>query len=458
MADFLKPVVRFAPSPTGRLHIGNIRTALFNWLFAKKNGGSFILRLDDTDRERSTQEFAKGIVDDLSWLGLTPDRTEKQSDRFELYDKAAEKLREKGVLYPCYESPEEIERRRKRLMARGLPPVYDRAALKLSTDERAELEAEGQKPHWRFLLPNFKNDPFETSRTDVRFDDVFRGEQSVDLASMSDPILIRGDGTYLYTLPSVVDDIDMGVSHVIRGGDHVTNTGAQIAVFNALGGSVPEFGHHNLLQDASGEGLSKRTGALSIASLNGDGLEPMAVASLATLIGTGQAVEACDSLKSLAEIFDPIKVSKSDSKFDANDLIALNEKLLHEMSYEIAKPRLKALDADLGEKFWLTVRANMSRFNDVVDWKARVEGDFEKPSFDADDMEYISVAAKLLPAEPWGEDVWLEWTSAVRRETGRKGRALFMPLRIALTGLDHGPDLKALLPIVGWERTNRRLS
>ena len=379
------------------------------------------MRLDDTDVERSTDEFAKGIVDDLRWLGLKPDRTEKQSDRFDLYDNAADKLREQGVLYPCYESPEEIERRRKRLMARGLPPVYDRAALKISVEERAVLEAEGQKPHWRFLLPNFEKDPFDTKRTDVQFKDVFRGKQNIDLASMSDPILIRGDGTYLYTLPSVVDDIDMGVSHVIRGGDHVTNTGAQIAIFEALGGPVPEFGHHNLLQDASGEGLSKRTGALSIASFNEDGLEPMSVASLATLIGTGQSVEVCDSLKSLAELFDPTKVSKSDSKFDAKDLIALNEKLLHEMSYKDAQPRLKTLSADLGEPFWLTVRANVVRFNDVVDWKARVEGDFEKPSFDTDDAEFISTAAKLLPAEPWGEDIWSQWTSAVKLETGRKG-------------------------------------
>ena len=457
MIDNSKPTVRFAPSPTGRLHIGNIRTALFNWLYTKKNGGDFILRLDDTDTERSTEEFAQGIIDDLTWLGIRPDRTEKQSERFALYDKAAEKLRESGVLYPCYETPDEIDRRRKRLMARGLPPVYDRAALKLTTEEKAELEASGRTAHWRFLLPNYKKTPFETERTDVHFEDVFRGTQTVDLASMSDPILIRGDGTYLYTLPSVVDDIDMGVSVVIRGGDHVTNTGAQITIFEALGGEIPSFGHHNLLQDASGEGLSKRTGALSIASLNKDGLEPMAVASLATLIGTGQAVEACDSLDKLADVFDPSKVSKSDSKFDANDLIALNEKLLHEMSYEKAKPRLAELGADLGEPFWLAVQANLTRFKDVIEWKDRVEGAFEKAEFSTEDAEFVQAAALLLPGQPWGDDVWKAWTTAVKQETGRKGRELFMPLRKALTGLEHGPDLGALLPVIGWKKTSRRL-
>lgn len=263
MSTNSSPVVRFAPSPTGRLHIGNIRTALFNWLYAKKAGGKFVLRLDDTDVERSTQEFADGIVEDLAWLGIVPDRMEKQSGRFDLYDQAAEKLRGAGLLYPCYESSDEIERRRKRLMARGLPPVYDREALKLTEEQKAEFEAQGKKPHWRFLLPNFESSPFEIRRTEVHFDDGMRGKQTVDLGSMSDPVLIREDGTYLYTLPSVVDDIDMGITTIIRGGDHITNSGAQIAIFEALGGPVPGFAHHNLLQDASGDGLSKRTGALS---------------------------------------------------------------------------------------------------------------------------------------------------------------------------------------------------
>jgi glutamyl-tRNA synthetase len=451
------PTVRFAPSPTGRLHIGNIRTALYNWLFAKQNGGDFILRLDDTDQERSTEAFAQGIVEDLAWLGMVPDRTAKQSDRFSTYDAVAEDLRNKGLLYPCYESADEIDRKRKRLMARGLPPVYDRAALKLTDEEKAELEAQGKRPHWRFLLPNFAEDPFTTQRSEIRFDDVMRGEQTVDLASMSDPVLIREDGTYLYTLPSVVDDIDMGVTHVIRGGDHITNTGAQIAIFEAVGGPVPQFGHHNLLQDASGEGLSKRTGALSIASLRESGFEPMAVASLATLIGTGQAVEACGSINELARVFDPSKVSKSNAKFSVGELDGLNDKLLHEMDYAAAQSRLAALEADLGEDFWLAVRPNIHRFEQVREWADIVEGRFSAKALADEDAEFIAKAAELVPAEPWGEDVWPQWTGALKAETGRKGRQLFMPLRLALTGQDHGPDMRQLMPVIGWERTRRRL-
>ncbi|MEM8750239.1 MAG: glutamate--tRNA ligase [Pseudomonadota bacterium] len=458
MTHSSSPVVRFAPSPTGRIHIGNIRTALFNWLFAKTQNGQFILRLDDTDTERSTEAFAEGIVTDLEWLGMYPDRTEKQSDRFAPYDAAAEKLRMAGLLYACYETPDEIERRRKRLMARGLPPVYDRAGLKLTDEEKAEFEAQGRKPHWRFLLPNFASSPFETQRTEVQFDDIVRGTQTVDLASMSDPVLIRGDGTYLYTLPSVVDDLDMGVTHVIRGGDHVTNTGAQIAIFKALGDTVPAFGHHNLLQDASGGGLSKRSGALSIESLREEGLEPMAICSLATLTGTSQSVEACPDLDTLGQLFDPTHTSKSDAKFDPSDLIALNERLLHTMPYEAAKDRLKAMGADHGEAFWLLVRANLSRFEDVADWHKVIAGDFEPAVLEPDDQAFVTTAKEALPAGPWDEATWGQWTGVLKEQTGRKGRALFMPLRLALTGKPHGPELAGLLPLIGLEETSRRLS
>jgi glutamyl-tRNA synthetase len=457
MSNNTSPIVRFAPSPTGRLHIGNIRTALYNWLLAKKQNGQFVLRLDDTDQERSTAEFADGIVEDLAWLGIVPDRTEKQSDRFNVYDKVADDLRQKGLLYPCYETPDEIDRRRKRLMARGLPPVYDRAALKLSEEDKKSLEEQGQRPYWRFLLPNFTDTPFETQRTEIRFQDVLRGEQIVDLASMSDPVLIRGDGTYLYTLPSVVDDIDMGVTHVIRGGDHITNTGAQIAIFEAIGGPVPLFGHHNLLQDASGEGLSKRTGALSIASLRQAGYEAMAVASLATLIGTGQAVEACDDIAHLAKVFDPEKVSRSNAKFSVSDLDGLNDRLLHDMSYADAKPRLVDLQADLGEDFWLTIRANISRFKQAGEWAAIVEGHFDTLPPEQDDLAFLGQASASLPDAPWDTDTWPNWTAVLKEETGRKGRSLFMPLRKALTGRDHGPDMRQLLPVIGLERTRRRL-
>ncbi|WP_295813537.1 glutamate--tRNA ligase, partial [uncultured Nitratireductor sp.] len=320
--------VRFAPSPTGHIHIGNTRTALFNWLYAKKHSGRFILRFDDTDVERSRREYAEGIAQDLSWLGVVPDQKVAQSARFDRYDAAAEKLKAAGLLYPCYETPEELERRRKIRLSRRLPPVYGREALKLTDEEKAAFEAEGRKAHWRFLLPNFTGDPFATGRTDVHWDDVVRGPQTVDLASMSDPVLIRADGTYLYTLPSVVDDIDLGVTHIIRGDDHVTNTGAQIALFKALGAEPPAFGHHNLLTTVSGEGLSKRTGALSVASLREAGVEPMAVASLAVLIGTSENVTAASSMEELTALFDPTSTSKSAAKFDPGELSGLSRYII----------------------------------------------------------------------------------------------------------------------------------
>ncbi|MDD9909759.1 MAG: glutamate--tRNA ligase [Ahrensia sp.] len=457
MIDTSKTVVRFAPSPTGFLHIGNLRPALFNWLFALQNGGEFILRLDDTDTERSKAEYAQAIERDLSWIGIDAHRKARQSDRIASYDAAAARLREAGLLYACYETPDEIERRRKRLMARGLPPVYDRAALRLNEADKAALEAEGRKPHWRFLLPNFDGDPFATRRTQVHFTDLIRGEQTVDLASMSDPVLIRADGSYLYTLPSVVDDADMGVSHVIRGGDHITNTGVQTALFKALGVDIPDFGHHNLLQDASGAGLSKRIGSFSLASLRDEGFEAMAVASLAALTGSSRSVTACASMSELADRFDMTGASRSDARFDAIELQSLNERLLHEMPYGLATERLKAIDADLGEPFWLAVRPNLEKFSDVEEWARIVRGDFEPIAQDQEDETFLSRAKELLPPQPWSDTVWQDWTTDLKSSTGRKGRALFMPLRMALTGQQHGPELAALLPLIGWEETVRRL-
>ena len=303
--------VRFAPSPTGNIHIGNARTALINWIYARRNGGTFILRYDDTDRARSKQEYADGIARDLAWLGIAPDRVERQSERAEAHAAATQKLKDAGLLYACYETADELDRQRKRLSMRGLPPVYNRAGLNYGEEELAKFEEEGRKPHWRFLLPNFEADPFETKRTEVHWDDLVRGAQTVDLASLSDPVLVREDGSWLYTLPSVVDDIDMGVTHIIRGDDHVTNTGVQIAIFEALGATAPGFGHHNLLTTASGEGLSKRLGSLSLQALAEDHFEPMAVASLATLIGTSGAVEAVATMEELISRFDIGSVTKS---------------------------------------------------------------------------------------------------------------------------------------------------
>ncbi len=451
--------VRFAPSPTGRIHIGNTRTALFNWLFAQKNNGRFIQRFDDTDLERSRKEFADSILYDLHWLGIFPDSIEYQSRRFDVYDQAVEKLKAAGVLYPCYETPEELDLRRKIRRTRNLPPVYGREALALTQDEIAQYEADGRRPHWRFLLPNFITDPAEPQRTEVQWNDLVRGEETVDLASLSDPVLVREDGTYLYTLPSVVDDIDMGITHVIRGDDHVTNTGVQIALFKALGAEPPVFGHHNLLTTSSGEGLSKRTGALSVESLRESGVEPMAIASLAVLIGTSENVQALATMAELAEHFDPASTSKSAAKFDPDDLYVLNRTLLHHMPFEDVRDRLTLLGIsdERAEPFWNAVRGNLDKLADARDWWRIVnEGPMEAPEFEAEDREFLRQAFDLLPEAPWDEGVWKKWTAAARKATGRKGKELFAPLRLALTGRESGPELAELLPLIGPEGTSAR--
>ena len=448
--------VRFAPSPTGHIHIGNSRPALYNWLYAKKMGGRFILRFDDTDLERSKKEYAESIETDLRWLGISPDVIERQSDRVSAYEAAAEKLKTAGLLYPCYETPDELERRRSRQRALGRPPVYDRAGLKQTEEERAGFEAEGRKPHWRFVLPNHDGDPFQTKRTEVTWNDLCRGDQPVDLASMSDPVLIRADGTFLYTLPSIVDDIDMGVSHIIRGEDHVSNTGVQIAIFEALGAKAPVFGHHNLLPTRDGEGLSKRKGALSIGSLRDSGVEAMAVCSLAVLTGTSQAVEAVPSMDALVEKFDLTSVSRSSAKFDPEDLKGLNARLVHEMPYADAKDRLDEMGVGGGEAFWTAIRGNCETVNDAKGYWQIVGGPVESRIED-EDREFITKAKDLLPDGEMTLETWGAWTSALKAETGRKGRGLFMPLRRVLTGLDHGPDMKEMLPLIGRKSILDRL-
>ncbi|MEJ8476075.1 glutamate--tRNA ligase [Roseibium algae] len=449
-------IVRFAPSPTGHIHIGNSRTALFNWLFAQKAGGRFILRFDDTDKERSKAEFADAIETDLAWFGIEPDQVERQSDRVASYDAAAAKLKADGLLYPCYETSEELDRRRSRARALGRAPVYDRGGLKLTDEERASLEAEGRKPHWRFLLPNHDGDPFQTRRTEVTWTDLCRGEQTVDLASLSDPVLIREDGSYLYTLPSIVDDIDMAVSHVIRGEDHVANTGVQYAIFKALGADMPTFGHHNLLTTSDGEGLSKRKGALSVGSLRESGLEPMAVASLAVLTGTSQSVEAVSDLSLLADKFDLSTVSRSAAKFDPADLDNLNAKLVHAMPFDVVYERLQKLGIVAGEDFWLIIRENCQKVIDAQHYWQIVHGVIKTKIAD-EDLEFVTQARKFLPEGDVTAETWGSWTSALKAETGRKGRGLFMPLRRVLTGLDHGPDMKAFLPLIGRQNILDRL-
>jgi glutamyl-tRNA synthetase len=438
--------VRFAPSPTGYLHIGNARPALLNYCVARRAGGRFILRYDDTDRERSTQVFADAIATDLAWLGIEPDLVLRQSDRIALYDQAADRLRDAGRLYPCYETEEELERRRRRQMARGLPPIYDRAALALSPEERTALEAEGRKPYWRFLL----------ERRSVAWQDGIRGAAHVEAGSLSDPVLVRADGLYLYTLTSVVDDIDTGVTLVLRGEDHVTNTAVQIELFEALGAEVPAFAHHNLLTAATGEGLSKRTGSLSLHTLREDGIEPMAVASLAVLTGTAEAVRPLPSLDALAELVDLSKISRAPARFDPAELDGLNARLLHETPFQAVANRLAALGIGGGEAFWLAVRGNLVRLKDAAVWWRVVAGDIDLPPR-CDDAALLRQAAALLPPEPWSDTTWSGWTAAVKAQTGASGKRLFLPLRLALTGLDHGPELRALLPLIGRGRALQRL-
>ncbi|MFN0193379.1 MAG: glutamate--tRNA ligase [Aestuariivirga sp.] len=435
-------IVRFAPSPTGRIHIGNARTAILNWLFAEKCGGQFVLRYDDTDTARSTEEYARGIAEDMDWLGIKPARVEWQSKRFSRYDALAQSLREAGRLYACYETADELDRRRKRQLARGLPPVYDRAALKLTAEERLKLEAEGRKPHWRFKLDGRM----------VEWTDLIRGPQHIDTASLSDPVLVREDGSYLYTLPSVIDDIDFAITHVIRGEDHVVNTAVQIEITEALGGKAPSYAHHSLLTGADGKGLSKRLGSLSIQSMREAGLEAMAVVSHAALLGTSDNIHPCADYRELIDGFDLHKLSRAPARFDEAELKHLNAKLLHMLPYEAVKDRL----GGGSEAFWMAVRGNLEILSDSKTW-ADVIRDRFKPDVPAEERAFLHTAGALLPPEPWDASTWKVWTEAVKAATDRKGKALFMPLRLALTGLDHGPELATLLPLIGRERALERL-
>ncbi|WP_375674316.1 glutamate--tRNA ligase [Bartonella sp. CL100XZDX] len=452
--------VRFAPSPTGYIHIGNIRIALFNWLYAQAYKGEFILRYDDTDIERSKQEYIDAIAVDLEWLGIQPDAIYYQSKRFNRYDEVVEILKQRGLLYPCYETTEELERRRKIQLSRKLPPVYDRAALKLTTEERKNFESKGRKPHWRFLLPNFESDPLHTKRTEVCWNDAIKGKQTIDLASLSDPVLIREDGTYLYTLPSIVDDVDMAITHIIRGDDHITNTGAQIALFKALNAELPVFAHTNLLATVLGKGFSKRNNDLSIRSLREEGFESIAVQCLAVLIGTSQNVHPYPNQAALLEHFNLQDTSRSVAKFDIADLLALNSHLVHELTYEEVKMRLKKLsiEGDKAEYFWNAIRSNINKVNDAVFWWKIIHDEQNFDTVALEDRAFVHQSLDFLPEGALNEESWKIWTTALKEKTGRKGKALFMPLRQALTGMDHGPEMGKILQLLGRKKVTERLS
>lgn len=435
--------VRFAPSPTGMMHIGNARMALVNYLYAKKEGGTFLLRVDDTDQERSKPEYEQAIKDAMNWLGLSWDEEEHQSARMDRYEDVFEKLKADGLVYDCYETPEELEFMRKRLRSRGKAPIYDRSALDLSDADKEKLKAEGRQAHWRFKLP----------ADDIEWTDLVQGEKKFLAANLADPVIRRADGTFLYMMPSAIDDIDLGVTHVLRGEDHVSNTAVQIAMFKVLNdGKFPAFAHLPLLSGTEGEKLSKRKGSMSLAEMQEDGLEAMSINSLLAHLGTSENIEAVKSLDELVASFDIASFGRGTPKFDFKELERLNSKLIHEMDWATASARLNLEGAD--EAFWEAVRPNLSRVKDAQDWADIVYG---KVTPIIEDADFAVQAKDLLPAGDWDETTWQTWTTAVKEATGRKGKQLFMPLRQALTGMDHGPELGVLLPLLGREKVEARL-
>ena len=435
---------RFAPSPTGRLHVGNIRTALHNWLFARQQGGRFILRLDDTDAERSSEEYVKAIRADLAWLGMDVDGEERQSARFERYEAAFEQLRETGRVYPAYETPQELELKRKVLLGRGKPPVYDRGALELTDTQIADFEAEGRQPHWRFKLDH---------AAPIEWDDLIRGAQHFDPALLSDPVIRRADGSWLYMLPSAVDDADMGITHVVRGEDHVTNTGLQLQMFEAMGAEPPQFAHEALLVGSEGK-LSKRLGSLGNDHFRETGIEAMALVSLLARIGTSDPVEPFADPAPLIEGFDFARFGRAPARFDEEELKALNAKIVHQLDYGAVAGRLPGgMDAAA----WIAIRPNLETVDGARDWWTIVEGPVEAIDFGDDDGAYLEQAASIAADLDWADSPWKALTGALKDATGRKGRPLFLPLRQALTGRDHGPEMAPLLELIGKERSVERL-
>ena len=435
---------RFAPSPTGTLHVGNIRTALHNWLLAKKSGGRFLLRIDDTDVARSREEHVAAIRADLAWLGLDPEREERQSARFAIYAAAFEKLVAAGRLYRCYETAQELELKRKVLLGRGLPPIYDRSALKLTEADHAAKAAAGEAPHWRFLLDH---------ETPIEWLDGIRGPQNFDPRQMSDPVVRRADGSWLYMLPSVIDDIEMGVTDVLRGEDHVSNTATQVQMFTALGAAVPRFAHEALLTGAEGK-LSKRLGSLGVIELRESGIEPEALIALLARLGTSDPVNPSLDVEALAASFDLGRFGRAPARFDDAELARVNAAVIHRLPFAQVAERLPE---GMGEVAWEAIRPNLNAVAEAADWWRVVMGPVAPPGFDAETRAFLDEAAAVAAALDWAEDPWGALTSALKDATGRKGKALFLPLRQALTGMDHGPDMMAMLPLIGKDEALRRL-
>ena len=431
-------VTRFAPSPTGNIHIGNLRAALLNCMIARKAGGTFILRLDDTDPVRSTQEFADGIKRDLDWLGLHWDRVEQQSLRMDRYHEAADLLRGAGRFYECFETSVELDLKRKKQLNMGKPPVYDRAALTLSAAERQAKRAE-VPGYWRFLLDQQRID----------WADGILGPISIDAASVSDPVMFKADGQVLYTFASSVDDIDMGVSDIVRGADHVTNTATQIQIMQALGGVPPAFAHHSLLTGAQGEELSKRLGTLALRDLRAQGIEPAAVLSLMARLGTSQPVELHATLDELIAGFDLGSFGSAPTKFDVADLFPLTARYLHSLPFDAVRGQIAALGVPdgLAQQFWQVARGNITVMADLAPWWALFRDGATAVVAD-EDRAFVAQALALLPPPPFDDTTWATWTNAVKDATGRKGKGLFMPLRLALTGQVHGPEMAQVMPLL----------
>ena len=432
-------VTRFAPSPTGYLHIGNLRTALFNFLITRQMGGQFILRIDDTDQERSKEDYVDAIREDLEWLGITWDREERQSTRLERYEDAAQSLRDMARFYECFETPTELDLKRKKQLNMGKPPVYDRSALALSDGEKDALRAERGQGHWRFKLDHER----------IEWTDGILGERSIDAASVSDPVLIRADGQFLYTLASVCDDIDYGITNVVRGSDHVTNTATQIQIIEALGGTVPSFAHHSLLTGPQGEALSKRLGSLSIRDFRAAGIEPMAILSMLARLGSSEPVELRGSIDELIANFDITKFGAAPTKFDAEDLKPLTSKYVSGLDLSDMAEALTELGipAEIQAPFWEVARENIDTRAGIAAWWTLISEGAE-PLIDDEDKDFVATAMSMLPNQPWDDSTWGSWTGAVKEATGRKGKGLFMPLRKALTGMSHGPDMSKLMPLL----------
>lgn len=443
---------RFAPSPTGLLHVGNIRTALHNWMLARKGGGRFILRIDDTDAARSREDYVDAIRADLAWLGLDWDSEERQSARLDRYEAAFAALHAAGRVYPCYETAQELDVKRKIALGRGLPPIYDRAALQLTDADRAAKEAEGIAPHWRFLLDHAEP---------IAWNDGIRGAQKFDAAQLSDPVIRRADASWLYMMPSAVDDIDMGVTQILRGEDHVSNTAVQIQIFTALyaagfaaaqsaAKTIPAFAHEALLVGREGK-LSKRLGSLGCDAFRERGIEPEAIIALLARLGTSQSVEPIADRAVLVESFDLSTFGRAPAKFDEEDLERLNAGIVHQLPFAAVQARLPD---GMDEAGWHAVRPNLAHLGEAGDWWQLVTGPITQPEFASDDKAFLAEAARLLA---WGADPWNALTTALKEATGRKGKPLFLPLRQALTGMDHGPDMGELLPLIGEGEARARL-